>query len=137
MAEVWKPIAGFGDLYEVSDHGRVRSHDRIRLGAGNAGSAAQVRGRVLRAGATSRGYLSVVLAVDSVNRTQLVHRLVAKTFVPNPLGLPIVNHRDGDQLNNAATNLEWCTQLHNVHHARAMGRIPGAKARNQPRSIHV
>ena len=36
-----------------------------------------------------------------------LHRLVAETFIPNPLGLPQVNHKDEDPSNNCVDNLEW------------------------------
>lgn len=50
-----------------------------------------------------------------------VHRLVALTFIPNPDGLPEVNHRDGDKRNNAVANLEWMTHADNGRHASHLG----------------
>ena len=49
-------------------------------------------------------------------KSELVHRLVAEYFVPNPNNYPVVNHKDCNQLNNGVDNLEWCTQRHNVKH---------------------
>lgn len=46
-----------------------------------------------------------------------VHILVAKAFVPNPEGLPVVNHIDEDKLNCVYTNLQWCTVQQNVIHS--------------------
>lgn len=54
-----------------------------------------------------------------VDKFRSLHRLVAEHFIPNPLGLPQVNHIDGDRLNNAASNLEWCSASANVLHAYA------------------
>lgn len=55
--------------------------------------------------------------VNYKNKTYKVHRLIAKTFIPNPLNLPQVNHKDGNKLNNNYLNLEWCTQQQNTQHA--------------------
>ena len=45
-----------------------------------------------------------------------VHRLLAKAFLPNPLNLETVNHKDKNKLNNSLDNLEWTTREGNVKH---------------------
>lgn len=60
------------------------------------------------------------LTLESVCR-RLVHRIVATTFLPNPLNLPQVNHKDGNKLNNTVDNLEWCDAFHNMQHCERLG----------------
>ena len=48
----------------------------------------------------------------------LVHRLIAQSFIPNPLDKPEVNHLDGNPMNNRINNLEWATKAENVKHAQ-------------------
>ena len=59
------------------------------------------------------GYKEVVLN----GKMERVHRIVAEAFIPNPNSLPCVNHKDGNKLNNAIDNLEWCTYSENTKHA--------------------
>ena len=54
-------------------------------------------------------------------KSVVVHRLVAKAFVPNPNGYPQVNHKDGNKHNNHFDNLEWVTGSMNLLHAHKTG----------------
>lgn len=66
------------------------------------------------------GYYRVGLSYKG-NKTQyLVHRLVALMFIPNPHNLPLVNHLDGDRMNNHVSNLEWLTPKENSQHAKSV-----------------
>lgn len=68
-----------------------------------------------------RGYYLVDLWKNNKGHTKKVHRLVAEAFIPNPQNKPAVNHKDGDKLNNNASNLEWVTNKENTKHAYATG----------------
>ena len=58
-----------------------------------------------------------------VQGCQLLHRLVADTFIGNIKG-KTVNHIDGNTLNNSIDNLEIVTQLENNIHAIKTGLMP-------------
>lgn len=116
--EEWRPIplAGFAG-YEVSDLGRVRSighEQRYRTGAVYTRPA-----RIRRLHLMVSGYVSVTLRVRPKPRAMTVHRLVALAFIPNPLGLPEVNHIDRDKANNRIANLEWISHVDNIRHMTA------------------
>jgi len=79
--------------------------------------------KYLRASTPDR-YSHVVLMFNG-RKTFNVHRLVAEVYLDNPLNLPVVNHKDGNKLNNHYTNLEWCTIQHNTTHAYETGLAKG------------
>ncbi|MBL7692606.1 MAG: NUMOD4 motif-containing HNH endonuclease [Flavipsychrobacter sp.] len=118
-AEKWMPIPVYGGIYEVSDTGLVRSVDRYVDLPGE--KRRRIRGKQLSPKRSKDGYLFVSLSKDGVAKTHYIHRLVATAYIPNPNGLPEVNHLDGIKTNNAVINLDWCTHRDNVRHAYANG----------------
>ena len=110
MQEIWKDIDGYNGRYKVSNLGRVKSFAR---------SYKTNDGRLLSATST-RGYMYVCLtAKNGKKKSEPLHRLVAKAFVPNPNNYKEINHRDEDKRNNTATNLEWCTREYNMSYGTA------------------
>ena len=84
---------------------------------------------------TQGGYLGIFVGTNQgKHHTLRLHRLVAMAFIPNPDNLPEVNHKDGDKHNNCVTNLEWCTNLQNMHHAWENGLIYGLKGSKNGRA---
>ena len=63
------------------------------------------------------GYLQACVSVYGKRLNVHVHRCVAETYLPNPCGYEIVNHRDGCKQHNEVWNLEWCTRQENYFHA--------------------
>jgi hypothetical protein len=111
----WKSIKGYEGIYEVSDSGEIRSLTRKdRLGRTK-------EGKTKCACDNGTGYLVVNLKANGKSKMKTVHRLVAEAFIPNPLNLPEVNHKDGDKQNNRVENLEWCSHGENVKHAFNLG----------------
>lgn len=130
MTEEWAPVVGFEGLYEVSSAGRVKGLSR-RDSLGRA-----VPERILRPNPVSAGYMAVDLFKAGRRKMSLVHRLVARAFLENPLGLPQVNHLDGSKDNNSKGNLEWSSPRDNVIHAmHTLGRESGPCARRRVEAL--
>ncbi len=71
------------------------------------------RKNILKPAITKFGYKRVALCKDGKLRSEFVHRIVAKTYIPNTENKPFINHLDYDKLNNNIENLEWCTSREN------------------------
>lgn len=123
MTEIWKPVIGFEGLYEVSNFGRVKSLEKtgtIFTGRGKP------RKEYTRPEQIIHGWLQeyqrVEMRKNGKSYTEVVHRLVAQAFVPNPHNKEQVNHIDENKLNNLADNLEWMTHIENVNHGTGIKR---------------
>lgn len=60
-----------------------------------------------------KGYMSVCISKKSI----YIHRIVAQTWVENPMNKPCVNHKNGVKADNSVDNLEWCTYSENLKHS--------------------
>ena len=105
-----KTIDGFSDYY-ITEDGRVYS------------TRQSATPKLRKLSITDSGYYHVGLKSEGKLSFQLVHRLVAKTFIPNPDNKPQVNHKDGNKLNNCVSNLEWVTPSGNMQHAYRTGLV--------------
>jgi hypothetical protein len=85
-------------------------------------------GRVLKTDLSNCGYKRVTLWSKDQKRVRIsIHRLVAIHYVENLDNLPMVNHLDGNKLNNHKSNLEWCTCKSNTIHAFTTGLMKDTK----------
>lgn len=96
--EIFKDIKGYPD-YQISNLGRVWNKRKQRY-------IAQSK--------NNRGYYMIHLnAANGKRKTELVHRLVALTFIDNPNNLPEVEHKDRNRENNCVDNLCWISRSGN------------------------
>ena len=121
--EEWRPVAGWEELYEVSNMGHVRSVTRRFIDA--RGRKRVFQGQPLRLIVQGKGYHSTRRKVWLMHQgrrvLKAVHHLVLEAFVgPRPDGYA-TNHRDGDPTNNRVENLEWVTYAENNRHSLATG----------------
>lgn len=106
MEEVWKDIAGYEGLYQASNLGDIKSLFRYKITL-----TPSVR----------KGYYIVGLYKNKKHKTFNVHRLIASAFIDNEYNKSQINHKDGNKLNNNASNLEWCTPKENTIHSIKTG----------------
>jgi len=101
MNETWQDIPDL-DNYQASTKGRIRSF--------------KFKGdpRIIKPYYKRDRYAGVLLSINGKPKFFLVHRLVAKTFIPNPLGLSDIDHKDQDIKNNNIENLSWLSHHDNI-----------------------
>lgn len=99
--EIWSFIPEYITLYRASTLGRIMSYSRYEYG------------KLLKTSTNVWGYYMVTFSVKGKRKTFSVHRLIALAFLPNPLKLPCINHKNGIKTDNRLCNLEWCTYSEN------------------------
>jgi hypothetical protein len=115
--EVFKPVMGYKNYYEISNKGTIKSLPRRgRVGLRIYG------GSIMKPELEKDGYHKVMLQTTTHGRKRFfVHRLVAEAFLPNVKKLSSVNHKDGNKTNNCVENLEWISVRDNNRHAFSTG----------------
>lgn len=117
-----RPIAGYEGLYSITRDGRVFAHARQTYYR-DGRPAMFYPDRWLSTQKLSTGYLDIKLRAPCVEQKHhLVHILVAKAYVPNPLNLPEVNHKDNNPANPNDWNLEWTSTQGNKGHSMSSGK---------------
>ena len=99
--EIWKDIIDYEGYYQISNLGQVKNINT---------------GKILTGDTNNIGYRRVTLYTP-IKKRFFVHRLVAIHFCPGMEEGLVVNHKDGNKLNNNADNLEWVTHSQNDKHA--------------------
>jgi HNH endonuclease/NUMOD4 motif len=103
MEEIYRSITDYPD-YKISNLGNVKSFRCSKE-------------KILKLFIAAGGYYRVNLTNEDGISHLLVHRLIAKEFIPNPDNLLYIDHIDGDKLNNKVENLRWATRQQNNFNA--------------------
>lgn len=131
--ETWKSIPNYEGIYEISDLGNVRRLDGVIKAGIRYNPIVKHSGKLLKPGIKANGYYAVSLSYKGKVTEYFIHRLVAEVFLENPNNYKVVNHLDGNKLNNQVTNLEWTTYKGNHWHARKHGLLNNiGKYQNKP-----
>lgn len=105
--ESFVDIEGYEGLYKINPFGKV-------INCSNNRELIKTK---------KDGYFYVSLRKDSKLKKNLVHRLLAKAFIPNPNNYPCINHKDENRSNNSLDNLEWCTYEYNSNYGTRNKRL--------------
>lgn len=116
MTEEFRDISWCPNTYEISNFGRVRNKKTYFI---------------RKNWINTKGYEHITLTKESTGKSyrQSIHILVAEAFIPNPENKLEVNHIDGNKLNNRVDNLERCTRIENMNHARSTGLCDNLEAK--------
>ena len=112
--EKWKNIKDYEGFYQISEFCNVRSLDRlIPNGKGRVGNRT-FKGKILKPGCDSYGYLTVSLNKKGIATTKRIHRLIWENFIGEiPLN-KVVDHIDGNPKNNLLSNLQLLSHRNNI-----------------------
>jgi len=116
--EIWKPIQGFEQHYQISSFGNIKSIDRVVIHSN--GFKRIYHGKILNNVVATTGYLKITMSKKGVPKSKYIHVLVGLHFIPNKTKKPCINHINGIKTDNSVNNLE-CTHSENTKHSYAIG----------------
>jgi hypothetical protein len=126
--EIWKPVVGWEGIYEVSDHGNIRTVSRYVNCRGNG--KVLLKSCIRKIVLNRYGYPVVTMEGGGKKKIlKSIHRAVVEAFIGAIAPLMEVNHKDGVKTNNNLANLEIVTRKQNaIHMAEVLGKCRGEKS---------
>lgn len=109
MKEVWKEHPIYNN-FELSNKGKMRNKET---------------GKLLKGTVAHNGYVRMGFMFNGEKLNKALHRLIMEAFVG--FDDRQVNHKDGVKTSNHLYNLEYCTRLENIDHARINGLTPSGE----------
>ena len=107
VGEMWKEIDYFDSKYRISNFGRIFSLNYNKIMTPKVNHA---------------GYNEITVRENGYQKSRLVHILIVKSFIQKDWNKNlVVNHKDGNKLNNCVSNLEIVSRSYNSKHAFLMG----------------
>ena len=74
--------------------------------------------RLLKLFSCNSGYKITHLYNKGVKKTYLAHRILCKTFIPNPNNYNYVDHKNGIKTDNRVKNIRWCNPSQNMRNIK-------------------
>lgn len=113
FTEEWKSIKGYEGIYQISNKGKIKSHNRIVINKN--GIFIKYKGKIMKTGLVGN-YLQVGLYKDNKRIYFYIHNLVGKYFTPfiNNLIDFVYDHKDNNSLNNFYTNIQMISNRENL-----------------------
>lgn len=140
MKELWKDVPGYEGLYQVSNLGRIKRLPYQTIGRTKGRKKEYIRvfrGGVLKPYLGKNGYYVINLYSNGKYLRDYLHRIIAKTFIPNPNNYPCINHKDEVRTNNNVDNLEWCSYSYNNTYGNARDKFAKSYSRNHSRAVEM
>lgn len=127
--EEWRDVVGYEGFYIVSNCGRIATAREMfpYIKNGKLFYKRMSQHVCSTSISPSTNYRRMTFTRDGIKSTQLVHRVVAEAFIPNPYNYPCIDHIDDNPENNHADNLQWCT--YRINNSKPRHRMLGSSAK--------